>query len=96
MNKLNSYKESLDRYNDNVDSFSKSTKLFENLIWGLDEVCEFTKYAKGTIYNLVSKGEVPYRRGRRRKLIFIPSGGLMRVSCAVRELIGALVITSTR
>ncbi|MCB0369037.1 MAG: helix-turn-helix domain-containing protein [Bdellovibrionales bacterium] len=47
--------------------------LFENLIWGIDDVCRFTKYAKGTIYNLVSKGEIPYRRGRKRKLIFIPS-----------------------
>ncbi len=46
---------------------------FDNLIWGIDEVCHFTKYAKGTIYNLVSKGEIPYRRGRKRKLIFIPS-----------------------
>ena len=47
--------------------------LFDNLIWGIDEVCHFTKYAKGTIYNLVSSGEIPYRRGRKRKLIFIPS-----------------------
>lgn len=50
-----------------------SMMVFNNLIWGIDEVCSFTKYAKGTIYNLVSKGEIPYRRGRRRKLIFIPS-----------------------
>jgi predicted DNA-binding transcriptional regulator AlpA len=47
--------------------------LFDNLIWGIDEVCHFTKYAKGTVYNLVSSGEIPYRRGRKRKLIFIPS-----------------------
>ena len=50
-----------------------SDQLFDNLIWGLEEVCAFTKYAKGTIYNLVSKGEIPYRRGRKKKLIFIPS-----------------------
>ncbi|MCB0414914.1 MAG: helix-turn-helix domain-containing protein [Bdellovibrionales bacterium] len=48
-------------------------RLFDNIIWGIDDVCYFTKYAKGTIYNLVSKGEIPYRRGRKRKLIFIPS-----------------------
>jgi len=48
-------------------------QLFDNLIWGIDEVCGFTNYAKGTIYNLVSQGEIPYRRGRKRKLVFIPS-----------------------
>ena len=48
--------------------------LFENLIWGVDEVCSFSGYAKGTIYNLVSRGEIPYRtRGRRKRLVFVPS-----------------------
>jgi|GEM_PF-1081480 len=48
--------------------------LFNKLIWGIDEVCAFTSYAKGTIYNLVSRGEIPYRaRGRKRKLVFVPS-----------------------
>lgn len=49
-------------------------RLFDNLIWGVDEVCSFTRYAKGTIYNLVSRGEIPYRRrGRKRRLVFVPS-----------------------
>lgn len=53
---------------------TSSAQLFENLIWGIDEVCSFTKYAKGTVYNLVSKGEIPHRtRGRKRKLVFVPS-----------------------
>jgi predicted DNA-binding transcriptional regulator AlpA len=48
--------------------------LFKNLIWGIDEVSSFTSYAKGTIYNLVSRGEIPYRtRGRKKRLVFIPS-----------------------
>jgi predicted DNA-binding transcriptional regulator AlpA len=47
--------------------------LFDKLIWGIDEVCSFTSYAKGTVYNKVSSGEIPYRRGRKRKLVFIPS-----------------------
>ena len=48
--------------------------LFDNLIWGVDEVCSFTRYAKGTIYNLVSRGEIPHRRrGRKRRLVFVPS-----------------------
>ena len=47
---------------------------FDNRIWGIDEVCSFTSYAKGTIYNLVSRGEIPYRkRGGGRRLVFIPS-----------------------
>jgi predicted DNA-binding transcriptional regulator AlpA len=71
----NNYKPPTKRYSEmGLGEVENSSKLiFDNLIWGLDEVCSFTKYAKGTIYNLVSKGEIPYRRGRRRKLIFIPS-----------------------
>jgi predicted DNA-binding transcriptional regulator AlpA len=56
---------------DNFADSKESAMLFDNFIWRIDEVCRFTKYAKGTIYNLVSKGEIPYRRGRKRKLIFI-------------------------
>jgi excisionase family DNA binding protein len=53
---------------------TNSALFFDNLIWGIDEVCSFTKYAKGTIYNLVSKGEIPHRtRGRKRRLVFVPS-----------------------
>lgn len=53
---------------------SQGTQLFDNLIWGIDDVCAFSKYAKGTIYNLVSKGEIPHRtRGRKKRLVFVPS-----------------------
>jgi predicted DNA-binding transcriptional regulator AlpA len=52
---------------------TQTDSIFNNLIWTIDEVSHFTTYAKGTIYNLVSKGEIPYRRGRKKKLIFIPS-----------------------
>jgi predicted DNA-binding transcriptional regulator AlpA len=48
-------------------------QLFYKIIWDIDDVCEFTSYAKGTIYNKVSSGEIPYRRGRKKKLIFIPN-----------------------
>ena len=46
--------------------------LFDNLIWGIDEVSRFTEYTKGTIYNLVSEGDIPYRK-RRGRLKFIPN-----------------------
>jgi excisionase family DNA binding protein len=46
--------------------------LFENQIWGVDEVAHFTRYTKGTIYNLVSEGEIPFRK-RRGKLWFVPN-----------------------
>ncbi|MFY7992063.1 MAG: helix-turn-helix transcriptional regulator [Bacteriovoracaceae bacterium] len=49
-----------------------SKQLFENLIWGIDEVSQFTSYSKGTIYNLVSEGEIPFRKKRGRPW-FIPS-----------------------
>ena len=45
---------------------------FNNLIWGIDEVSRFTSYTKGTIYNLVSEGDIPYRK-RRGRLWFIPN-----------------------
>lgn len=49
-----------------------SSDIFDKLIWGIDEVCRFTSYSKGTIYNLVSEGDIPYRKSR-GKLKFIPS-----------------------
>lgn len=53
---------------------SEKAQLFDNLIWGIDDVCAFSKYAKGTVYNLVSKGEIPHRtRGRKKRLVFVPS-----------------------
>lgn len=58
--------------NSGKHSYNQS-QLFEKLIWDIDDVCEFSSYAKGTIYNKVSRGEIPYRRGRKQKLIFIPN-----------------------
>jgi excisionase family DNA binding protein len=46
--------------------------LFNMLIWTIDEVCSFTAYKKGTIYNLVSRGSIPYRK-RGKRLFFVPS-----------------------
>jgi predicted DNA-binding transcriptional regulator AlpA len=71
----NNYKPSTTRYSElGLGEVEHSPKLiFDNLIWGIDEVCSFTSYAKGTVYNMVSSGEIPYRRGRKRKLVFIPS-----------------------
>ena len=46
--------------------------LFDNLIWTIEEVCQFTAYKKGTIYNLVSNGSIPYRKCGKR-LFFVPS-----------------------
>ncbi len=60
--------------NSGIENDNFQAQLFNNLIWGIDEVCAFTSYAKGTIYNLVSRGEIPYRTcGRKRKLVFVPS-----------------------
>ena len=66
------YKENQKSHNE--EESSKTQKFFENLIWGVDEVCSVSGYAKGTIYNLVSRGEIPHRtRGRRKRLVFVPS-----------------------
>ena len=71
----NNYKRSVTGYSNlGFEGDENSSKLiFDNLIWGIDDVCSFTTYAKGTIYNMVNSGEIPYRRGRKRKLVFIPS-----------------------
>ena len=58
----------------NKQESSKAQVIFDNLIWGVDEGCSFSGYAKGTIYNLVSRGDIPYRtRGRKKRLVFVPS-----------------------
>ena len=49
-----------------------SESLFDKLIWTIEEVCSFTAYKKGTIYNLVSSGSIPYRK-RGKRLFFVPS-----------------------
>ncbi|MBI2521210.1 MAG: helix-turn-helix domain-containing protein [Bdellovibrio sp.] len=66
-----SYKAIPPQYNALGDN---TPRLFYSLIWGIDEVCSFTHYSRGTIYNLVSRGEIPFcKRGRKRRLVFIPS-----------------------
>jgi predicted DNA-binding transcriptional regulator AlpA len=60
-------------YTESSCSYEQET-IFNRRIWGIEEVCSFTTYAKGTIYNLVSRGEIPYRkRGGGRRLVFVPS-----------------------
>lgn len=58
--------------NSGIQLSSERQQLFDNLIWGIDEVSRFTSYSKGTIYNLVSEGDIPYRK-RRGRLWFVPS-----------------------
>ena len=58
--------------NSGIEGSISQSLLFNNLIWGIDEVSRFTSYAKGTIYNLVSEGDIPYRK-RRGRLWFIPN-----------------------
>lgn len=62
--------EEKNRYNQEEQPSAR--ELFEKLIWDIDEVSRFTSYAKGTIYNLVSEGDIPYRK-KRGKLWFIPN-----------------------
>ena len=63
----------IERQNRYTDGEQETTEqLFEKLIWNIDEVSRFTSYSKGTIYNLVSEGDIPYRK-KRGKLWFIPN-----------------------
>jgi excisionase family DNA binding protein len=68
----NNYKFPHLSYHERSDDFFSSEQLFDKLIWSIDEVSRFTSYSKGTIYNLVSEGDIPYRK-RRGRLWFIPS-----------------------
>lgn len=64
------YIEKKNQYNEGAQTSAQP--LFEKLIWDINEVSRFTSYAKGTIYNLVSEGDIPYRKSR-GKLWFIPN-----------------------
>ncbi len=51
---------------------SFSSSLFKNLIWRIDDVAKFLQVSKGHLYNLVSRGELPYRK-KGRLLFFLPA-----------------------
>lgn len=59
-------------YSQGVGAEASQDLLFDKLIWEIDEVSRFTSYSKGTIYNLVSEGGIPYRK-KRGRLKFIPN-----------------------
>lgn len=77
------YKEGHNNYNNGALE-DNSNRLFNKLIWVIDDVCRATTYKKGTIYNLVSSGSIPYRK-RRGKLYFIPSEVLAWIKGATHE-----------
>lgn len=43
-----------------------------NQIWSIKETAQYTGYAIGTLYNLVSQNLIPFRK-KRGKLYFIPT-----------------------
>lgn len=48
-----------------------ATSLIENKIWSIRDTADYTGYAVGTLYNLVSQNLVPHRK-KRGRLFFIP------------------------
>ena len=46
-------------------------KFFENRIWRIDDVANYTGYSLGTLYNLTSQKLIPHRKNRGR-IFFIP------------------------
>lgn len=68
----NNYKCPTLSYDQNHIDIRTTDVFFDKLIWSIDEVARFTRYSKGTIYNLVSEGDIPYRK-KRGRLWFIPS-----------------------
>lgn len=51
---------------------SSSSSLFENFIWRIKDVSKALDISVGHIYNLVSRGEIPFRK-KGGLLFFIPS-----------------------
>jgi len=72
MTKNLNYIPDISLYKTTSEAESASELFFNKLIWGIDEVCSFTRYSKGTIYNLVSEGDIPYRK-KRGRLWFVPN-----------------------
>ena len=46
-------------------------ELFNKRIWTITETAQFLDLAVGTIYQLVSKGKIPFRK-KNKRLYFIP------------------------
>ena len=46
--------------------------IYDKRIWVIEDVVEFTGFAKSTIYKMTSRREIPHRK-RGKKLFFIPS-----------------------
>ncbi len=71
MNHKLNYKIALKGYDHGAEGDNPTDLIFDKLIWRIDDVCSFTSYAKGTIYNLVNRGEIPHcRRGKGKRLVF--------------------------
>lgn len=49
-----------------------TTRLFDKLIWNVDEVAEAISVSKGHVYNLVSQRRIPHEK-KGKRLYFIPS-----------------------
>ncbi len=52
-------------------ALEKSKKFFENRIWRIGDVSDYTGYSLGTLYNLTSQNLIPHRK-KRGKIFFIP------------------------
>ncbi len=49
----------------------RSNRLFDSKIWTITETAQFLDLAVGTIYHLVSKRKIPFRK-KNKRLYFIP------------------------
>lgn len=55
-------------------SATERKSLFEIQIWTIDDLALVLNCSKGSIYNKVSKDEIPFhKKGERGRLYFIPS-----------------------
>jgi excisionase family DNA binding protein len=51
---------------------SHDEAIFNKRIWTVEDVCKVLGLKKGTIYNMTSKDEIPFRKPGGKRLYFIP------------------------
>ena len=70
-NRNNNPLQNMQKFNKGNDESLCDSKLFNKMIWKVDDLKLFLGLSKGTIYNKVSRRELPYRK-KGRLLFFLP------------------------
>jgi excisionase family DNA binding protein len=65
-------KKGIEHFNSGLAEYN-GDPIFKIKIWTIDDVASFLDLSKGTIYNKVSRREIPFRKPKSgRRLYFLP------------------------